>query len=364
MKLLLANQTNELSIGCLFKRTNFKPDVKDLLQELHVYQLEADIMLQAIQHIIDKKLLHFDSHSCDWKCQTRASIIIDLLTEKTFIQQELHQEKILILNFSNTINELLKKINSYTPAQLQQFSKNLQKSSLLEFLDTHQINYTPPSKLQLAGLLLFCALSKNQLLNLTNNTVSPKKINKLVNRAKQNLSQQSIAHEQDLAQHIGAITLIRVLQQVEFFNICSMTSFFPSFKIIFEKMKQKQQQFLQKNIIFCLCGGIQTEQNQLFAPEQGKFVLKQEKIDNDTVVMVIKGYQYPGTFEQLKETLGVAKDTTFIPLEYYKPCICGAIINQSFPDNIENAILAVFAQHPQFINHAPIDWEGLGSNKF
>ena len=47
--------------------------------------------------------------------------------------------------------------------------------------------------------------------------------------------------------------------------------------------------------------------------------------------------------------------------EYYKPCKCSNITEEiTTINNIEESITAFFAQHPQFTNHAQIDWQGLG----
>jgi hypothetical protein len=76
--------------------------------------------------------------------------------------------------------------------------------------------------------------------------------------------------------------------------------------------------------------------------------------------MIILVYQYPGSLQDLQNKLNVALEYPNIPIENYKLCTCeNSWQVQDYGYSLEEKIMGFFAQHPQFTNHAPINWKGL-----
>lgn len=352
------NSTEPLSSECLFRQkyvTN--PKVTNLINTLEIHLIEIKIILKAIRAFSDKKLLLFDSVVGDRKCQTRTSMIIDLIENEQFLKKEFEKEYDCIIKKQIETTNLLHKIKNFKFIDLKNLSIGLQKSTLNEYLIKHNLIYKPFFDLKLISLCYFTTLSLDQMSTETDHLLSSNKLSKLLISAKKELCQLSIDYEQNLSRKYDCLRNALCLQQIEEKGICSMTSFYNSFRSILKKMKVKNQSFIKKTILFCSCGGIQKKVTKYFKPLKDKFV--EQTIDNsarDQAIMVLEGYQFPGSLSQLKQILSVPTEEAYIPLSYQKLCFCKKPSNPKTSKDPESAILAFFAQHPQFTNNTEINF--------
>ncbi|HSW75779.1 MAG TPA: hypothetical protein VLG50_01945 [Candidatus Saccharimonadales bacterium] len=353
---------NKDLVGYFLKRNDlYKLSAVDLLRELSNHLFEANIMKLTIQHFQKKNLSVLDSSVGDWKCQTRTSIILDLVQNATLLNSQLSDELNKIDNIIFNIEHLIHKINNLNSVELQNLSRQeLQKLSLYAYQKKHQLNYEPSKELTKLSLCFLTTLSNNKLPVFTQHQMSVNKLKAVINAAKTMLCRLSINYEQTLANTYGTVDEKEALKQIEFKGMQYMTALFVGFKSIFKKMKAKQQPFINHKIIVCGCGGIQTIQNTFFAPHNNEFVETAMPSDLMQEVTVIEVYQFPGSLEQLQSILSVPSTKPDIPKEFYKSCECDQPTQQPKIESIEQAIMAFFAQHPQFTNGASIDWDGLG----
>lgn len=351
---------NSINLGYLFPRKDIQQaKVKQLLAELETRQLEVSLMLTAIKKIKTNQLTFFDSLVGDCKCQTRTSFILDLKKESLFEE---------ILNESAYLEKLKQKLYNITTLidfnnfkQIQKLTTQLINQSLFQFLEKANIIYTPNKIIKDISYCLLTKLNKKEFYQITNITISSNKFNKLTVFAKKEICKLSLQYEHALAQKFCSLDIQKSLEQVETKGICSMTSFFPSFKPIFAKMKALQETFVLKKTIFCLCGGVQKNEFEIFNSNKKKFIsISLQNIDLEQPSMIIYGFQFPGSFNTLKKLLNLPAHEMSIPKHAQTSCQC-PITNQFNPKifNIEEAILANFAQHPQFTNDSQIDFEGL-----
>lgn len=358
-----SHQSLELQhLGGLFTSIDIdKPKVDNLIQALHLHLLGMQIMLETIEQIQAQNFIALDATVCDCKCQVRASMILDLVQNISSFSESLRHEENKLTNISIKTKRLLDSIDFDKFTEIKKLIKELDNASLAHYFKEHQLFLDLCPKLKLTSFCYFVALKTPKMLTFVNNIITPRKIEKLRVDTKTKLCVLSIAYEQKLAKIYGSKEEQKILTQVETKRFCSMTAFFPSFKPIFTKMKQTGQSFIQKNTIFCSCGGKKSDQYQLFASENNTFILKAITPETfSSIAMIIEGYQFPGSFNQLQELLGIPVQLTeFIPKEFQKPCRCTKPIAKLTINNIEQAVLANFAQHRQFITDAPIDFEGL-----
>lgn len=352
---------NKREIGYFLKRNDISNiKIKELLQELQILLLEAKIIKDSIHQLQTKQLSFFDAAVGDWKCQTRASMILDIMQDVTFLNQELSQSLSITHTLIITIKQLHDQIKLYNPTEQQALTKKLQQISLYEYFTQHELIYNFSEKLILSCLCFFNTLKNYKLPTFTNHQVSTNKIQKLFKLSKKTLCILSINHEQHLAKTYCSLNEQKVLTQIESHNFCSMTPTFHGAKAIFKKMKIKQQQFITNTAIFCACSGIISININFFISKNNEFIETSPIPNVNDVVMVINSYQFPGSLKELQKNLGVPQTEPFIPKQYYKFCMCNYPTVKSKPFTIENAILTFFAQHPQFLNDAPMAFEKLG----
>ena len=210
-------------------------------------------------------------------------------------------------------------------------------------------------------------LESNGLETSSSNGISSKnqnsnKINQLVDLAKLKLCYLSIDYEQNLAKSYGTKEEQVALSQVERNSCYRMTSFFPSFKVVLNKMQYQEQLMFFKLIVFCDCGGIQNIRTKVIKIIDNEFIIDSysSKYSNK-IAMIVEGYQFQGSLSELKKILHVPEYEAFIPEDFYKHCFCNK--NKLVQLNMKKSIMAVFAQHAQFTNNEDIDFYNLGLMK-
>ena len=62
----------------------------------------------------------------------------------------------------------------------------------------------------------------------------------------------------------------------------------------------------------------------------------------------------------MQHKLKIENKATDIPHEFRKSCTCKKPSKENPVKSFDEAIMAFFAQHPQFTNGAEINWQGLG----
>lgn len=357
MNNLIRTESSESS-ECLFRQKQVaNPKVTNLIVSLEIHFIEIKIISKAIEAFFNKNLLLFDSTVGDRKCQTRASMIVDLIENEQLLKDEFEKERDNINQIFLKTTNLLNKIKNLKHAELKELSEELQASSIDEYLKKHNLTYKPSFNLKLISLCYFTTLPLDQMMAETDHLLSLNKLNKLLISAKKELCLLSINYEQAISQKYDCQTNTLCLQQIETKGICSMTSFYNSFRSILKKMKDRNQSFIKKTILFCSCGGIQKKVTKYFTPSENKFIEHSINELTEQAIMIIEGYQFPGSLPQLKQILNVPEEEAYIPPAYQKSCLCKTPSESQTLQDAEAAILAFFAQHPQFTNNAEIQFD-------
>ncbi|MBI2352820.1 hypothetical protein HYV11_01080 [Candidatus Dependentiae bacterium] len=359
----MAHSSKEIKIGYFLKRNDISHiDFKILLLEIHMNFFEAKIMQKTITSFLNLKLIDFDSTIGDRKCQTRTSRILDLANHYKQFCEKLHQEENIINQIIDNIKFLLKKISDYTQNERIELIKILKTEYLSSFFEKNNFLFKASEELTLLSLSYLATLSQKDLNHLMDETITPTKIKKIINhQVKSVLCLLSIEYERELARNYDLKEIAQCLQQTEKKGFCEMTAFYPSFKAIIEKMKYTSQSFAKKTTHFCFCGGVKENSFELFSFKDHQWIKNQDIAKNPSMpIMVIYGFQFQGSFTQLKNILHIPQEEVSIPKSYHRPCLCKAPLSQPIIDHIEEAILSNFAHHSQFTTDAEIHWQALG----
>lgn len=355
------------SIGLFIKRKNIpNPTIQDLHKELLIYLLEAQIVITSIQHLKNKNFSVFDGNVGDAKCQVRASMLIDIFSDQSIIFNQLDG---ITKNIEIFIHKIEKTIQENDFENLKIIRKKIEIfkfNAMSNFIQKYNLHLILPEEIIVPALCMITKLSKHDLHSLTHNKISKQSIDKFRELAKIQLCKLSIKYEQSLAKNYNLSEEQTILSQIESktysSGFASMTAFFPSLKIILKKMNLKKQPILQKNIIFCSCGGIIKIEQKIWFTQDTTFQSTNDlNILANNPFIVVEGYQFSGSFTQLKQLLNIPEHANLISKEFRKSCTCltKCKLNNVF-NNIENIILTNSTQHFQFITGAEIDWKGLG----
>ncbi len=348
--------------GYLFKRKDIQNfSLVDLKKILHNLFFEKLIIKSAIDNLIHKKIKTFDSPVGDWKCQTRTSMIIDLVNNTQSINNDKLKAIQTINLIKNTITNFLKKINCFNSRECQQFSKEeLTNISLKDLLNNHKLIHSFPHSFIFLSLSFLITQKNKDLPLYFQYEITTNKFKEIINKSKAALCQLSIDYESTIAITYGTPDEQKLLHQVEFKAMQHMTSLFAGFKPIFKKMKALKQPFLTTTTIFCQCGGVQINRNDFYEFNNNEYTKTTIPKDHDQVTTIIDVYQYPGSLTDLQHKLKIESKATDIPHEFRKDCTCKNSSKEQPIKSIDEAIMAFFAQHPQFTNGAEINWKGLG----
>ena len=311
-------------------------------------------------------------------------MIIDLYDQKKITTLKFSENLIIIHQLLDRTQHLLDQIKHYSNIQRQELRQTLKGRYVFDIMNAYHLNYTPSTELIFLSLCFLITFKNSTLPIFSHHQVSPNKMKFLINTTKKMLCKLSIEYEQQVTKTYGSKEDQIAIQQIERQHVQQMTALFVSFRSIFKKMENKQQSFIIHATIFCTCGGIQKIELLYF-----KFIdhdWKNLPIPNDLsqAVMAIQTYQFPGSLTNLQNILG--EDVPHDPLlgfaaKHLRPCSClqptvhktiksikealmafFAQQHRLLTDGsvIETEIMAFFAQHSQFTNGAPIDFEGLG----
>jgi hypothetical protein len=348
------------SIGYLFYRKDMPVSLVDLKRELINHIFEASIIKLGIESFLNRSFISLDPSIGDWKCQTRASILVDISSAhdiSKFLSEELQKINKLL----NNIENYLQQINSFNSVESQNFSrKELHNLSLGQILKANDLLYFSSEKALLLGLGFLTTTENENFSIFINHQLSVNKMKAIINQAKKDLCHLSIEYEKHLALEYGTKENQKALQQIEHKAMQYMTSLFVGFMPIFQKMKAKKEPFLINYLCFCHCGGVQSITSELMQFQNYDFIKIPTENYMDKVVTVIEVYQYPGSLQDLQNRLNISVELTNIPVDYYKWCTCFSPWKiDDYGYSLETKIMGFFAQHPQFTNHAEINWKGL-----
>ncbi len=351
-------------IGLIIKRKNIQnPIIQDLHKELLFYIFEIELLLKALDKFENHQMMFFDSKVGDRKCQTRTSQLIDVLSTEL---QSFQKSKPDLLNKLQTMQIHLQNFNfnnlKFTPDMIKKFKYEL----MSDFISTLNIEITIPKNLIFITLCFITThFSEEQFNIISHSKLSGEKIKRLKALAKIELCKISIEYEQNLAQKYLTQNEHKALEQIElkqFSSIAiSMTPLFPSFKVIFQKMKDQQEYFLTKKFILCSCGGIIKIHYNLYKSSNSTITkVSLNRNAPNTVIMIFEGYLFEGSWSTLKTKLNIPQELYPDATTLQKKCEC-LITSPDKPSNInlETVLLAGFVQHPQFITNSEIDWKGL-----
>ena len=348
--------------GYLFKRKNiYNFSLINLKKILHNLFFEKLIIKSAINNLSHKKIIMFDSSVGDWKCQTRTSIIVDLMENIESINQDKLKTIKTIHLIKNSITNFLKQINCLNSAECQQFSKEkLNNNCLIKLLNNYKLLHSFPNSIIFLSLSFLITQKDKNLPIHFQYEITTNKFKEIINKSKATLCQISINYEHTIAKTYGTIDEQKLLQQIESKAMQQMTSLFAGFKPIFKKMKALNQPFLTTTTIFCQCGGVQTNRNDFYTLKKDTYTKTTLPKNLEQVVTIVEVYQYPGSLADLQHKLNIEPKATDIPHAFRKPCTCKNSSTEIPVESFDQAIMAFFAQHPQFTNGAEIDWQGLG----
>lgn len=372
-------------IGYFIQRANINSIlIDDFIRELENNHFELQVMQVAAQSFQANQILSFDALVGDWKCQTRASMILDLAAMKETINVRLSDDLIMIHQIVNRTQELLDQIKHYSHIQRQELRQELKGRYVSDIMKMYHLNYVPSEELNFLSLCFLITAKNSQLPIFSAHQVSHNKMKFLINTVKKTLCKISIEYEQKLATLYGSREDQIAIQQIEHQHVQQMTSLFVGFRSIFKKMEDKHQFFVVHSTVFCVCGGIQKIDLTYFKFIKGDWTDLSVPNDMDQAVMVIQTYQFPGSLVKLQNILGeVSAHDPLVgfPPEYLHVCSCVqptihktvesmkeglmaffAQHHRLLTDGavLETEIMAFFAQHSQFTNGAPIDFQGLG----
>ncbi|MBP9764781.1 hypothetical protein KBD08_00410 [Candidatus Babeliales bacterium] len=352
----------KLFLGLLVKRNNY-PYARfyALSVRAQTSLLEVDLLLYALHSVVRKKLDVFDCSVGDNKCQIRVLKLLEFLSELNDgvvvrLQKNLLELRFRLIDFLESVSD---RCSIRYRDNKRKFETLKKHHTMQDILEMFGLSMTLEHDFIMLGLSVFSAMSMDQIREVIPNQLSPGKINDLLHFAKRQLSMMSVEYEQHLAQLTMKPDLEKALSKVESRGFVFMTGFFPGLKVLVEKIKNKHQVIVIKNIIICDCGGIRLYEYTAFKAYNGTF----EKIgieESDDVVAVHEGYQFPGSLERLKELNNITIELGSQLFKQLKYCLCHSDLNRAqFLGNIEEVILANGAHHPQFANGAEIDWAGL-----
>ena len=349
------------AIGCLFKRkSQVSPKLQDLKQSLYLSLIEAKIMLFSIESVLVDNFTVFDGDVGDRKCQTRASMLIDILNDQN-IKCKLVQEKEQVLLFMSRLQKELEYLGSLDHFQVMDISKYLKKSLVESYFKNKGLIFIPSEDLRLLSLSYFTTMKVNEILKLADNQVSLRKIKIVLNHGiKAALCKESIAYEKKIAQLYCSQDVQLMLEQNESKGFCEMTSFFISFKAIFQKIKKERQLICFKILSLCTCYGVRNKYLKFFKYQKNKFVEYPIKKDVKENVLVFEGYQYQGSYSDIQCTFNIPKYTTRLSNSVCFLCTCKSREDDFTIKSIEESLLAIFAQHPQFTQDVDINFKDFG----
>ncbi|MFA5998764.1 MAG: hypothetical protein WC747_01965 [Candidatus Babeliales bacterium] len=351
-------------IGYFIQRANINSILMDdFIRELENNLFELKIMQLTIQSFQADQLLSFDALVGDWKCQTRASMIIDLADKKKAINSILSDELIMINQMFDRTQQRLDEIKNYSHIERQELRQVLKGRYVSDIMKTYHIDYVPSKELSFLSLC-FLITAKNSILPVFSlHKVSVNKMKFLINTVKKMLCKLSIEYEQKVATIYGSEEDQIAIQQIESQHVQQMTALFVGFRSILKKMENQQQSFVIHATIFCECGGVQKTELLYFnfIDHDWKGLPIPDKLSQ--AVMVIQAYQFLGSLAKLQTILGEVSPHDpligFAP-EHLHVCSCLQPTVHTTIKSTKEALMAFFAQHPQFTNGAPIDFEGLG----
>lgn len=347
------------------RKIDLQPGHQKFISDILFFYLEIKIMLLAISYFNNRNLKIFDGLVGDQKCQTRASMILDL-----FDNME-KNSKIFDKDFNSLKDLELKYEKIFMDLDIAKYPRIKKEkiiySSVYDLFVVHKLFFEPSLNLKFLSLALITNTTKENLFELAKGKLGKEKISKFIDMVKIELSRLSIEYEQQIAYKYSLTSVQIALKQIDkkkySSGYSSMTAFFPSWIAIADKMRAKKQLFIKKLIVFCHCGGVKKIFFEKYRFQSTKICEMSLQNGDFSIAMIILSYRYKGSFENLKKVLNISdiKDT-IIPEKYLFYCKCTQFLedldlNSNF---LKDGINAVFAQHSQFINDIEIDWLHLG----
>ncbi|MBI2344859.1 hypothetical protein HYV10_02175 [Candidatus Dependentiae bacterium] len=355
------NLKKDNEVGIFLKHPDYLyTNRKELNVAINVRNLELNILEQVVQLLITRHYKQLDPLVGDSKCQTRASMLLDIFQQNQFartycdtIQDHLNEAK-------EHLREFIEKIDSSNIERIKNITNEFYRDQLSNFFKKNNLDYEISDELLIISLCYFLFFKYEKIVLFSENLLSNSKAQDLLLLAKKKLLKITLHYEQSLVEKYGNEELKRILKFKEINGFCEMTAFYPSLIPILNKIENKRQLILIKNIIFCECGGIKFIKNDLY---QGNGLDKLERINSkkeEEVAVIIEGYCFNGSFQQLADYLGISLRILVSSLDNLKLCNCSKSFNLIVEDDIETIILSNAAHHKQFTNGAEIPWVELG----
>ncbi|HSX13839.1 MAG TPA: hypothetical protein VLE96_05410 [Chlamydiales bacterium] len=349
-------------IGPLFQRDDFPThNIKEVEATLRLHLLEANVVSLALDAFLNRKFLVLDPLVGDCKCQVRVSMLLDYIEHFEEIKESLELSLQNSRLFIEDVNAFLQKmhVNNIEERILVKRQLAVCKTTMWEYLQSNHLLLQLGIIERVLGIFYLLTATDESMQSMIHKQRRSSYLRNLQTYGKIPLNKMSVDYEIELTKQLGLKEEELSLRQIETKGFVQMTPFFPSFKPIWQKMKEKKRAFVQKTTYFCACGGMQKQTLTLYRWEDGRF-LKKEFLPSNEAVTVIKGDVFPGAFTQLKELLQIPPADPCIDPLYFRPCTCSDPTTHSELENIEEIVLANCAQHAQFTNDVEIHWEELG----
>jgi hypothetical protein len=342
--------------------------LNDIILELKLYYLEAFVLHSTLTHIENNQYRAFDCTVGDRKCQTRASMIVEAvqhLKNRNF-EFDIDGEMQLYKGRLEDLKTLIDEIKNYSAVQCAEVVKKFKLQTVQTFIKEMDLGAEPNKDLSFLGLCLISQLKPQEIDQIIDEKLSHNKHTRLINfGAKAKLCELSIQYERQLSLDYKLKEVSAALEQVLHKGFCSMTAFYPSFIPILTNLKAKNISFVKKTSHFCNCGGLLGESTFIYQFIKNRWtVVEPSMVAADELVISIYGFQFNGSFLELKRILNIEPHEISIPLSFQVQCQCSekTVFERGLKEpsfNVETAILSCFAVHSQFTNEDEIDFKGL-----
>ena len=321
-------------------------------REFKIIKLSASVLQQTIEALLNKNYQFFDGTVKDNKCQTRASMMLDM-------KQEFQQQQANLQNMLPVVQAIKQKAEGFLlslSAQTEIVRRTIREiqgaPSLSQFFIDNGLVYIPSPILKTAAQ---CFITNKENKVFAGTDLSKTIINDLRDQCQNQLCDKSIVYEQALARDCAA-DVQDAMAYVASNDHARMTAFFPSMIALLTNMKKQKHSIQLIKEIFCPgCGQLERTTIHNFSSETGTFQ-PVKTLPADEPCLIVEGYQYPKSLDALKLALEIDPAATEIPNDKKKgTCEYPLEISQPpIPDDIETVLLNNAAQHTQYITKEAI----------
>lgn len=202
------------TLGLFLERANILlPRIKKIPVVLEIQLFEVNLLLAAITNFLQKNIKFFDPLSVgDSKCQTRASLLLDIYENKLFTEINIFKEKQKLIETGDRLFYLLKKFDFNNYLEIKNIMSEVNNLSMYEIFDKYELNLNLSYELKFIGKCFLLTLNNEQINDIAQQKFSGQKINSVLSIAKKSLSLLSLKYEQLLAKQYSSLEVQKVFR--------------------------------------------------------------------------------------------------------------------------------------------------------